>query len=125
MRRAALQPFGLALLLSSLAAAGLMWSLAPASYWPGRALAVAAIGVLAYAMAVVATRRWPPSPPAIRRIRAARERVRRLIRDRVSPAQGAARERLLDQAHLALNKIDDVVVPAFESLVRLNLSLGA
>ena len=124
MVRAARQLFGLVLLLSSLVVAGLMWGLAPASYWPGRALAVVALGVLAYATAVVAAVRWPPSPPVIRRIRAARKRVRRLIRDRARTARGAARDQLTDQAHLALQKVDDVIVPAFESLVRLNLSLG-
>jgi hypothetical protein len=125
MAAAALQPFGLLLIPASLVVAGLMWSLAPASYWPSRGAAVLAVGILGYGTIVVAALRWPPSPPAIRRIRSTRERVRRLIWGRMRSVRSAARDRLLDQAQLAIRKIDDTINPAFVSLVELNLSLGA
>ncbi|MBM2812369.1 MAG: hypothetical protein HW416_3128 [Chloroflexi bacterium] len=125
MQAAMLHPFGLLLLLASGLAAGVMWSLAPTSYWPNRAIGVVVTGFLAYVAVVIAASRWRPSPPAIRRIRSARLRVRRLIWDRLQRVKSAARERLLEEARRAVQQIDDTIIPAFESLVKLNLGLGA
>lgn len=116
-------PAGVGIAFGSAVLAWMIATVPVLGRWSDRASLVLACGLLAYAACAVVVGMLPPIPGSIRRIWEARQRIARLIRQRVNAVQGDGRDELERLARKARLRIDQEIVPAFLSLVRYNLSL--
>lgn len=117
-------PAGLALLAASAVLAGIVASLPAAADWSDRAPRLLLLGAGAFAACAAVVFRWPPSALELRRVRAARREIARILADRrgsVANAHKATWDRLTSEALL---RLDEEIVPALVQLLARRAGLA-
>jgi hypothetical protein len=97
--------------------AALLSLLPPLATWSERALVLLLLGVSGYVASAVVVARWPPSPPALRRLRAARREIDRLLAERGTFVSTALRPQWDQLAADALLRLDEEIAPALVQLL--------
>jgi hypothetical protein len=110
-------PVGLALLGGGALLAGLLALLPALAAWSERAPAMLLVGLAAYGATAGVAARWPASPQELRRLRAARREIARLLTERHRPLTPDLRPEWDDLASEALLEIDEEIAPALVQLL--------
>jgi hypothetical protein len=120
-----LHPFGLVLALLSVALASLIGRMPSLDPRSGQAPWVLATGLGAYLACVGVVSLWPASPPGLRRLRNARNRIARQLSARIGSASPDAPAELERLRAAALARIDDEIVPAFAQLLQRDAGVNS
>jgi hypothetical protein len=117
-------PVGLTLLAASGLLAALMFGLPALATWSDRSLLILLLGIGAYGASAAVVARWPPDPPELARLRAARREIARLLAERRASVSGEARLEWDRLASEALTVLDEDIAPALAQLLARRVYLA-
>lgn len=116
-RAGLLHPVGLAVLSCSVLFGGLLAGVPGLAERSDRAPVVVWVGIAAYAASAAVAACWPASPAALRRIRAARRDIARLLADGIKAASPGLHPEWDRLAAEALTKLDEEIGPDLTQLL--------